>query len=237
MRQLLPTLVADVDAAVTYAQPVRSPPSGRPWVLANMVASVDGRAAVHGRTAALSGAADRVVFRLLRTLADVVLVGAGTVRAEHYGPVRDGHRPPVAVISRSLDLDWDSDLFRDVVSPTEVLTCEAADPARLAVARKVAEVIVAGDRQVDLSRALAELRARGHRVVLCEGGPYLLGELVAADLVDELCFTLAPLLAGGVEPTLIVAPPFDPPRPLRLASVIEDDGALLLRYLRSPPGD
>jgi riboflavin biosynthesis pyrimidine reductase len=199
-----------------------------------MVASVDGRAAVHGRTAALSGAADRAVFALLRTLADVVVVGAGTVRAERYGPVKVGRRPPVAVISRSLDLDWDSDLFREVAQPSVVLTCETADPARLAVARKVAEVIVAGDKQVDLPRALGHLGERGHRVALCEGGPHLLGQLVAADLVDELCFTLTPLLAGGIEPTLMVAPPFDPPRSLHLASVIEDDGALLLRYLRAP---
>jgi riboflavin biosynthesis pyrimidine reductase len=231
-----PTSVADVDPATVYADSLRAPHSGRPWVLANMVASVDGRAAVHGRTSALSGIGDRAVFKLLRTLADVVVVGAGTVRAERYGPVREGHRPPIAVISRSLDLDWDSDLFRDVAQATEVLTCEAADPARLAVARKVAEVIMSGDKQVDLARALAELGNRGHRVVLCEGGPHLLGQLVAADLVDELCFTLTPLLAGGVEPSLIVAPSFDPPRPLRLTSVIEDDGALLLRYLRAPSG-
>ncbi len=234
MHQLLPTAIADIDPASVYADPVRAPHTGRPWVLANMVASVDGRAAVHGRTAALSGAADRAVFALLRTLADVVVVGAGTVRAERYGPVKVGRRPPVAVISRSLDLDWDSDLFREVAQPSVVLTCEAADPARLAVARKVAEVIVAGDKQVDLPRALGHLGERGHRVALCEGGPHLLGQLVAADLVDELCFTLTPLLAGGIEPTLMVAPPFDPPRSLRLASVIEDDGALLLRYLRAP---
>ncbi len=234
MHQLLPTPRSDVDPATTYAEPVRSPHSGRPWVLANMVASVDGRAAVHGRTAALSGAADRAVFKLLRTLADVVLVGAGTVRAERYGPVKEGDRPPVAVISRSLDLDWDSPLFSEAARPTEVLTCQAADPARLVAARRVADVVVVGDKQVDLSQALVGLAARGRRVVLCEGGPHLLGELVAADLVDELCFTLTPLLVGGVEPTLLVAPPFDPPRRLRLASVIEDDGALLLRYLRSP---
>jgi 5-amino-6-(5-phosphoribosylamino)uracil reductase len=98
----------------------------------------------------------------------------------------------------------------------------------------VADVVVVGDKQVDLSQALVGLAARGRRVVLCEGGPHLLGELVAADLVDELCFTLTPLLVGGIEPTLLVAPPFDAPRRLRLASVIEDDGALLLRFLRSP---
>lgn len=236
MRQLVPTPVDDVDPAATYAEPVRCPGTGRPWVMANMVASIDGRAAVRGRTAALSGDADRAVFKLLRTLADVVLVGAGTVRAERYGPVREGERPPVAVISRSLDLDWDSPLFAEAARRTEVLTCEAADPARLRVARKAADVIVAGEKQVDLGRALHELEARGHRVVLCEGGPYLLGELIAADLVDELCFTMAPLLAGGIETSLIVAPPMDPPRALHLASLIEDGGALLARYLRTPPG-
>ena len=234
MRQLLPTAIADVDPCVTYAEPLRAPSADRPWVMANMVASIDGRAAVRGRTAALSSPADRAVFKLLRALADVVLVGAGTVRAERYGPVTDGKRPPVAVISRSLDLDWDSPLFSEAARPTEVLTCEAADPVRLRLARKTAEVIVAGDKQVDLRQGLAELAARGHGLVLCEGGPLLLGELVAADMVDELCFTVAPLLAGGIEPSLIVAPPMDPPRSLRLASLIEDDGALLTRYLRAP---
>lgn len=136
VRQLLPTLIPDVDPVVAYGGGGRIAPAGRPWVLANMVASVDGRAAVRGRTAALSGVADRAVFTLLRTLADIVLVGAGTVRTEHYGPVTVGDRPPVAVISRSLDLDWDSDLFRDVARRSVVLTCDAADPARLAVAAR-----------------------------------------------------------------------------------------------------
>ncbi|MDP9452539.1 MAG: dihydrofolate reductase family protein [Actinomycetota bacterium] len=232
MRQLLPTPVDDIDPLAVYADAARSGRAGRPWVLANMVASVDGRAAVQGRTARLSAAADREVFMLLRTLADVVLVGAGTVRAERYGPVRGGGRPPVAVVSRSLDLDWTSPLFSEAARPTEILTCAAADPARRARAAEVAEVIVAGEEQVDIRQALAELGARGQEVVLCEGGPHLLGELVAADLVDELCFTLAPLLAGGAEPPLIVAPSLDPPRPLRMASLVEDDGALLARYVR-----
>lgn len=234
MRQLLPTVVDQVDAATAYAESSRGRPGGRPWVMANMVASVDGRAAVEGRTAALSGAADRAVFNLLRTLADVVLVGAATVRAERYGPVRSGARPPVAVVTRSLDLDWTSPLFAEAVQRTEVLTCTSADPDRRAAAAQVADVIVAGEGQVDLGRALDELGARGRRVVLCEGGPHLLGQLVVADLLDELCFTLDPLLVGGIEPSLIVAPPIHPPQRLRLVSVIEDDGALLLRYLRAP---
>jgi len=235
VRQLLPTPVDEVDPGTTYRDPARAPRDGRPWVVANMVASVDGRAAVGGRTAALSGPADRAVFQLLRTLADVVLVGAGTVRAERYGPVRGGDRPPVAVVSRSLELDWASPLFTEAAQRSRVITCAAADPERRRRAESCAEVIVAGDEQVDLARALAELGARGRRVVLCEGGPHLLGELVAAGLLDELCFTLAPVLAGGLEPRLIVAPSLDPPQSLRLASLIEDEGALLARYVRVAP--
>lgn len=234
VRQLLPTLVEEVDPAVTYGGGDRRGPDGRPWVMANMVASVDGRAAVEGRTAALSGPGDRAVFHLLRSLADVVLVGAGTVRAERYGPVRGGEHPPVAVVTRSLELDWSSPLFVEATQRTEVITCAAADPDRRAAGGEVADIIVAGESQVDLAVALAELGARGRRTVLCEGGPHLLGELVAADLVDELCFTLAPLLVGGVEPSLLVAPPQHPPLALRLASLIEDGDALLLRYLRQP---
>ncbi len=234
MRQILPAPIDDVDPTVVYAEAPRPSPMDRPWLVANMVASVDGRAAVGGRTATLSGAADRAVFHLLRSLADVVLVGAGTVRAERYGPVRSGPRPPIAIVSRSLDLDWSSPLFADADQRSEILTCHGADPQRRARAAEVADVILAGDERVDLGGALSELGARGRRMVLCEGGPHLLGELVGAGLVDELCFTLSPLLAGGVEPNLIVAPSLDPPRRLELASVIEDDASLLLRYLRSP---
>lgn len=235
MRQLLPFQVDQLDPATTYAGSSRRGRNGRPWVMANMVASVDGRAAVDGRTAALSGSADRAVFHLLRSLADIVLVGAGTVRAEGYGPVRAAPYPPVAVVTRSLDLDWSGPLFTEATQRTEVITCSTTDPARRQAAAEVAEVIVAGEGQVDLSRALAGFQARGRRVVLCEGGPHLLGELVAADLVDELCFTLSPLLAGGPEPGLLVASPILPPHRLALASLVEDDGALLLRYLRPSP--
>lgn len=236
VRLLVPKLLCDVDPASVYGGNGRQGRDGRPWVMANMVASIDGRAAVGGRTATLSGPADRAVFGLLRSLADVVLVGAGTVRAEHYGPVRSASAPPLAVVSRSLDLDWTSQLFTEAVPRSEVITCASADAARRVAAAEVADVIVAGEARVDLHLALAEFGRRGRRLVLCEGGPHLLGELVGADLVDELCFTLAPLLVGGIEPGLIVAPPLHPLPHLRLASVIEDDGALLLRYLRIPGG-
>lgn len=200
--------------------------------MANMVASIDGSAALEGRTAGLSGPGDRAVFRLLRSLADVVLVGAGTVRAEGYGPVRRADPCPVAVVSRSLDLDWNAPLFTEAVARTLVLTCEAADAERRQRAVAASELIVAGASQVDLAVALSELGRRRHRLVLCEGGPLLLSELVAADLLDELCFTLSPLLVGGTGLRLLTGPAPHHPRSLRLASALEDEDSLLLRYLR-----
>jgi riboflavin biosynthesis pyrimidine reductase len=232
MRQLLPFPATDVDPATVYGDD-RPGHGDRPWVMANFVASVDGSAAVAGRARPLSGPADRALFRLLRARADVVLVGAGTVRIEGYGPVRGDHPAPLAVVSRSLDLDWDSALFAEAAAPTLVVTCTQADAARRTRAEKVAELVVAGDEVVDLGDAVAQLGRRGHRVVLCEGGPYLFGELVVADLLDELCLTLSPLVAGGAGPRIVTGADLAAPRPLRLASVLEDDGNLFLRYLRS----
>lgn len=237
MRQLLPspTTGADateVDLAALYGGE-RPEPKERPWVMANFVASLDGSAAVEGRTRALSGPADRALFRRLRAQADVVLVGAGTVRAEGYGPVRGDDPAPIAVVSRSLELDWDSPLFTEAAVPTLVVTCGWADATRRTRAEQAAELVMAGDQWVDVGQAIAELGRRGHGVVLCEGGPCLLGELVVADLLDELCLTVSPLLAGGAGPRIVTGAVLPAPRPLELASVLEDDGDLFLRYLRS----
>lgn len=233
MRQLLPSPATDVDPTTVYGGDDRSRSGDRPWVMANFVVSLDGSAAVEGRTRRLSGPADRALFRLLRSQADVVLVGAGTVRAESYGPVRGECPAPIAVVSRSLDLDWDAALFTEAAVPTLVVTCGWADADRRAQAERAAEVIMAGDQWVDIWEAVAQLGRRGHRVVLCEGGPCLLGELVVADLLDELCLTLSPLLAGGAGPRIVRGAVVPGPRPLRLASVLEDDGNLFLRYLRN----
>ncbi|MBW3548274.1 MAG: pyrimidine reductase family protein [Actinobacteria bacterium] len=236
MRQLLPPPATPADAAEVDLGALydgeRSGPAQRPWVMANFVASLDGSAAVEGRTRALSGPADRALFRRLRAQADVVLVGAGTVRAEGYGPVRGAGPAPIAVVSRSLELDWDSALFTEAAAPTLVVTCAGADATRRARAEQVAELVLAGDQWVDIGEAIVQLGRRGHGVVLCEGGPCLLGELVVADLLDELCLTLSPLVAGGTGPRIVTGAMLRAPRPLRLASVLEDDSDLFLRYLR-----
>ena len=227
-----------------YAEVDRSRPPGPCWVLANMVGGLDGSAAIGGRVGALSDATDRRLFLALRSLSDIVLVGAETVRRESYGPVRQprgggsgsGARsspPALAVVSRSLNLDWDAALFTDVDpdARTVIVTCGAADPGRRARAAEVADVVVAGVEHVDLATALAELAARGAEIVLCEGGPTLLGELIALDLLDELCLTLSPVVGGDPLP-VAVSPAGAPLTRLQLANSLVDAGTLYLRYQR-----
>lgn len=217
------------------------------WTLANMVGGLDGSAAVGGRVGALSEGADAELFRAMRTVADVVLVGAQTVRSERYGPVRlhpdrqasrvaDGRppNPPLAIVSGSLALDWASPAFTEATARTLVITSAAAPPDRVQQAKTVADVIIAGGQRVEPALALAALAERGHRLVLCEGGPTLLGELVADDLLDELCLTVSPLMGGDPLP-ISVAPAGAPLRSFRLAHVLVDDGTLFLRYTRGAP--
>jgi riboflavin biosynthesis pyrimidine reductase len=214
----------------------------RPWVQVNFVASADGAVEVGTTSAALSHAADRAVFLLGRDLADVVLVGAGTARAENYrgvvaGPKRLERRrrlgfagvPPIAVVTRTADLDPASRLFTETAVPPIVVTTDTADTRALEAAG--AEVIRAGHDDVDLRRALDLLAARGLRRVDCEGGPGLFGRLVEADLVDQLCLTVAPLLVAG-QAGRIATGPHAVPRRLELASILVEDGFTLLRYRR-----
>ncbi len=232
------------DALAPYAAVDRTPAEGRCWVTAHMVAGLDGTAAVGGRVGALSTAPDKALFADMRTLADVVLVGARTVREEGYGPIRLTEdraatrvargltaAPPLAIVSRSLDLDWQSRAFTDAApeSRTIVVTCADAPAERLARAREVADVLVAGRESVqpdDLFRQLAE---RGQQMVLCEGGPSLLGELVVAGHVDELCLTVSPMMGGDPLP-VAVFPPGSPLTGFSLRHVLGEDDTLFLRY-------
>jgi riboflavin biosynthesis pyrimidine reductase len=262
MHRLAATEPVD-DVLTPYRQQDRTPVAGPCWVLANMVAGLDGTAAVAGRVGALSGDTDADLFRRLRALADVVLVGAETVRRERYGPVRlapelvaereaagRSPTPPIAVVSASVNFDWSIPLFAasaDGDGPRAiVVTTDAAPRENLDAAAAVAEVILAGvDRtdaadttdaaavgQVDLPVALDALAARGATVVLCEGGPGLLGDLVAVDRLDELCLTLAPVMGGDALPIATVPAGHDL-RPFTLGGITGEGDALFLRYLRS----
>ena len=214
------------DWAAAYA-----PPPGR-HVRANFVVSTDGATTVAGVSAGLSGPADRELFHVLRSLADVILVGATTARRENYGGARGyGGRtpPPVAVVSRSLDLDPEARLFTETAVRPWVLTVASAPPDRRTALSRVAHVVDAGEHSVDIATALDLLSAEGLDRVLCEGGPYLFGDVVAAGALDDLCLSVAPLLAGGAGDRLLAGVPIVPPVPLRIEHVLEDEGTLFLR--------
>jgi riboflavin biosynthesis pyrimidine reductase len=241
MRALLPVPRDDVDLVEAYAP---SPAhGGRPFVRCNMISSVDGAIAVRGRSGMLGGDADRAVFSALRSVADVVLVGAGTVRAEGYGPARLGEEsrraraargqapvPPIAVVTRSGQLDWSSPFFTAAEQRPIVVTSTGANAESVAHARAVAEVIEAGRDEVDLVRAVRELHARGYTNVLAEGGPGINAELVQARLLDEICLTLAPRVVAGTGPRIFAGDELPVPLDLRLVHLLEQDGYLFGRF-------
>jgi len=243
MRQLLPTPV-DVDPVDVYGRLAALGP-GRPAVRLNMIASADGAASLEGRVGALASPADKALFVTLRSLADVVLVGASTVRTEGYGPARladdargrrrDWGLPPVpaiAVITRSCRLDWSARFFTEAEERPLVVTIASASAADRARAAEVADVMVMGDTDVDLARTVEALAERGHTNVLAEGGPSVAAQLAAADLLDELCLTVAPLLTAGEAPRILDGAALAPPSKLELSHVSEAEGYLFLRYLQ-----
>jgi riboflavin biosynthesis pyrimidine reductase len=236
--RLLPS--GAVDIAALADEWYGDPPVG---VRANMVTSLDGEAAFDGRVRQISGATDQALLKALRIFADVVLVGAGTVRAENYGPVvfKDAYRrvreqrgsmtaPPVAVVTNSGVLPETSRLRGATPRPIIITTTHA----RARAADSGADVIAAGTEAVDLTEAVEALKDLGMKHILCEGGPTLLDALVGADLVDELCLTVAPKFAGLQEhtPRLRPANPLSSPRGLTLAHALSHDDFLFMRYAR-----
>jgi riboflavin biosynthesis pyrimidine reductase len=241
VRRLLPDSAAlDDDAALAEAYAF---PPGRSMRV-NFVASLDGVVAVEGRSAGLGSPGDLRIFRMLRALADVVVVGYGTAAAEGYGPVAPDSRVarlraelgrpaelPIAVVSRRASLVRDDRL---AVPPTIVITCASSDADRRAALTEAGvTVLVCGDDDVDLPAALETLAERGLARATCEGGPQLLRSALAAGVVDELDLTVTPALAGtGTRLAGDAALPqlawFRP------AQLLEEGGVLFARYL---PGD
>ncbi|RZU49545.1 riboflavin-specific deaminase-like protein [Krasilnikovia cinnamomea] len=223
----------------------RYPRNPEPTLRVNFVASLDGAVAVDGFSAGLSGPADKLIFGTLRMLCDALVVAAGTIRTENYNalrlsPTRREWRrahglpefPLMVVVSRMLDLDPAQEVFSDAPVRPIILTCAAAPEQRRAALDPVAELVTVGQREVDLAAGLAALHARGATQVLCEGGPVLFGALTAADLVDELCLTVSPLLVGGTVGRIAAGPP-GPPRAMSLRGILSADDMLFLRYARS----
>ncbi|WP_329168134.1 pyrimidine reductase family protein [Streptomyces sp. NBC_01267] len=234
------------ELAEAYAYP--PPATGdAPWLRANMVSSLDGAAQHEGRSQAISNQTDMRIFGTLRALADVVVVGAETVRLEGYRPARareafaerraaagQGPAPAIAVVSASLDLDFSLPLFTAPLVPTLVITGAGAPADRVGAARRAgAEVVIAGDASaVDPARAVRELAALGFRRLLTEGGPRMLGQFVAAGVLDELCLTLSPMLTSGDAQRIAGGPGLAVPERFALASLLEEAGFLFARYLR-----
>ncbi|MCO7220858.1 dihydrofolate reductase family protein [Klenkia sp. PcliD-1-E] len=217
------------------------PDQGR-WVRAMMVTALDGAAAGRdGLSGSISSSADREVFDAVRRLADAVLVGAGTLRAEEYGPMRasDEHTerrtaagqapaPRLAVVSGSLDLPWELPVWADSTLTPLVLTGpEAADDA-LATAREHAEVVALPD--LEPATLLSALTDRGLRRIVCEGGPSLLEKVVAADLLDEADITLSPVFAGTATTPRTDGP--DEVARLDLVHLLTAEGFVMARYTR-----
>jgi riboflavin biosynthesis pyrimidine reductase len=238
------------DPLAPYLSVERTRPEGGCWVMANMVSGLDGSAAINGRVGALSTEPDAKLFELMRALADVVLVGAETVRRGKYGIIRlsperimarrtAGRReiPTLAVVTRSLDLDWSSEALADALAEHRmlVITCEAADKERLQHAREVAEVVVAGGDRVDPVQAILQLSELGHQVVLCEGGPTWLGQVVSVGCLDEFCLTISPLM-GGDSLKVSISPQGAPLTHFALSHVLCESDTLFLRYERDRTG-
>ena len=243
MNRVLPPTgpLAGEDELVEAYAPDRS----RPSVRVNFVSSLDGAVHLDGRSRGLSSDADRLVFAIQRRHAVAVMVGAGTLRDEGYRPVRMredlrrwrqdrglAEHPTLVVVSGSLDLDPDSPTFADAPVRPVVLTHAGADERKLAALAKTADVVICGESVVDLSVGLAELRTRRLDQVLCEGGPHLFGALLAADLVDELCLTVSPLLAGPGAGRIVAGATGPAPTAMMPVQIIENDGFLFTRYAR-----
>jgi riboflavin biosynthesis pyrimidine reductase len=245
MRQLIPEPPRggpEPELPALYAYPGQV----RRWLRANMIASADGAAQADGATRGLSGPADVRVLRALRGLADVVLVGAATVRTDGYlrpavaraefaearAAAGQGPAAALAVVSASLEVDFATPLYTEALTPTITVTTSDAPPKRLEQAQQAGEVLIAGSGgRVDLAGAVDLLADSGRGRLLCEGGPKLLAALAAAERLDELCLSVSPQLRGGAGLRILDGPELPGALRLTLHTLLAEDGFLFARYL------
>ncbi len=215
---------------------------GRPWVLINFISSADGGTAIQGKSSSLGDPDDKAVFQALRAVPDIILVGSGTVEAEDYHPVSlDEERrekrvaagltevPLLAIVSGRLSFDPEARVFSDPEHRPMVITGPQADPAKLAMLGDAADVVILDE--VTPSAILTRLGAA--KVILCEGGPTLVGQFVSEHLVDELDLTLAPIMIAGHAARIAHGAPAEPPLDMKLDRVLMGDRSLFMRYLRT----
>lgn len=218
------------------------------WVRGNMIASIDGGATSKGKSGGLGGDGDRALFAALRESADVIVVGASTVRVENYAGVRfspaqrqarqrrgQAEVPPIAVLTRSGRLERDARLFqRNEVAPLVLTSAEAAKDtrARLGALAEVLDASGADTDSVDLRVALTLLAEKGLLRVLTEGGPSVLGMFIEQNVLDEMCLTVAPSLVGGASARIVTGSAEVHTAMQLKHGLTDDDGYLYLRYLR-----
>ena len=240
VRRLLPdgaeTTIAEQLAALDLKD---AGPPERPYLILNFATTLDGRAAISGRSGAIGSDTDTEMLQRLRTRVDAVMIGAGTMRAEHYGRMvsdpefrayreRMGlaHDPLAVIVSNRLELPWDADLFTDGGGQVVIFTASEQEPQETATP----VTLVRHPEGVELDRALAWLSAeRGIRSVLCEGGPTLHGRLREGGLADELFLTIAPKIAGGEGPRVLEGALQDIDV-VELAWLLESESELFARY-------
>ena len=242
-RGLYPDAVEDVDPDDVVNGERRDYPDDRPWVVLNLIASIDGVTAVGGQTASLSQAPDRAMFASLRAMADFVLVGAGTIRAEQYQAVgldvqktmarrQRGQTdvPRLAIVSRKAELDLASSVITGG-HPLMYVT-EHINSMRAMQAEVVSELVQSPGQKVSAQFIATDLFERGCALLLCEGGPSLASSLFDADVVDEVHLTIAPWLIGGGPAGLL---PASIPRPRRyeMRGLMESQGMLFGRWVRA----
>lgn len=236
----------DAALAPLYTYPERL---DRPWVRANMITSLDGGATDDGRSGGLAGPGDRALFALMRQAADVILVGAATVRIENYGGAQlpaaqrqarqargQTEVPPIAVVTHTADFAHDARLFTHAEVPPLLLTCrESLDDTthRFGAVAEVIDASGAETDRVDPHAALQIFADRGMLRVLTEGGPSLLSLLIEEDLLDELCLTVAPILVSGSARRIASGDGLAHTRMRRSHLLADDEGYLYTRYVRA----
>jgi riboflavin-specific deaminase-like protein len=243
MRRLVPDPgETTVEQQLDGYRPWDEPREGRPLVAVNFAATVDGRATIAGVSGQIGSATDTAMLVGLRTRFDAVMIGAGTMRAERYGPPVTGQEaqerrersglspePLMVIVSGRLDLPWDAPLFTEGAGEVLIFTASEAEPPETETPLEV----VRHEGFVEPVDAMRHLREeRGVRALLCEGGPGLHGELEGAGMVDDLFLTIAPKLAGGDVPRILEGE-LPAVAPLRLEWLLEEEGELFARYRRA----
>jgi riboflavin-specific deaminase-like protein len=243
MRRLLPDPAeTSVEEQLETYRPWEQQHENCPFLAVNFAATVDGRASIGGVSGPIGSATDTALLVGLRTRFDAVMIGAGTMRAERYGPpvadpAKRGRRkelglpadPLMVIVSARMDLPWDADLFTEGEGRVLIFTTAETEPPET----ETELLVVRHNSAVDLAEAMRQLREeQGIRALLCEGGPRLHSQLQAADLVDDLFLTVAPKLVGGDAPRIVEG---DLPgiAPLELSWLLEEDGELFARYSRT----